>query len=430
MARACVAHLSQILLSLILCLIVSLILGAAVPAVAAVRWSADGEWLGGGGYDSNLFLQVAASPDSPNFHAYSGGFLRANPVLDGALAGEGYRLQLRYGADLVQTFGAGALSTQDAVLSLALPELGPVGLRLAVTGGRFDAGRFESDRFWSWGGRGQVTVRLSDQMQGSARYEIDARRFGDPTTVLIRSDLGQSARLGVDGTLSNELIVSLEAEYMALRADLVDPTQASGSLNRVRAGASARYTPRPTTTLGASLWAGRQSAGGTETDRQVGGDAAISVRVTTALDVIGRYDLFIDRSQAAGPSYARHVLTVGLVGHVTGPRGGVGAAAAVEPAGDQAPRVERGRVRFRLRAPAAGAVVVIGSWNDWLTEPAQQRLRPTRDPALWEGWVDMGAGEHRYHFLVDDRPTRPMDAPRYRPDGFGGEDGVVEVPGN
>jgi 1,4-alpha-glucan branching enzyme len=84
-------------------------------------------------------------------------------------------------------------------------------------------------------------------------------------------------------------------------------------------------------------------------------------------------------------------------------------------------------VRFRVRAPGAATVAVIGSWNDWAADRPEQRLRATRDPELWEGWVDVGAGDHRYHFLVDGRPVRPVDAPRYLPDDFGGEDGVLAV---
>src|SRR5205085_102650 len=94
----------------------------------------------------------------------------------------------------------------------------------------------------------------------------------------------------------------------------------------------------------------------------------------------------------------------------------------------QAPWVEGTRVRFRVRAAGARSVAVIGSWNDWRTDDLQQQLRPAADaPGLWEAWVNVGKGEHRYHFLVDGKPARPVDAPRYRLDGFGGEDGVVEV---
>jgi 1,4-alpha-glucan branching enzyme len=85
-------------------------------------------------------------------------------------------------------------------------------------------------------------------------------------------------------------------------------------------------------------------------------------------------------------------------------------------------------VRFVVRAAGAASVAVIGSWNDWEAGGAAQRLRRTREPDLWEVWMDLPTGQHRYHFLVDGRAARPADAAQYRPDGFGGQDGVVEVP--
>src|SRR5262249_22806111 len=151
-----------------------------------------------------------------------------------------------------------------------------------------------------------------------------------------------------------------------------------------------------------------------ETDRQFGGALAVSVRTGAAVDIIGRYDLLVNRAVSASSDYARHVLTLALVGHLAS---SPVRTAAAPPDAEQSPQIEGTRVRFRLRAPGAATVVVIGSWNDWAPDLPAQRLQPTRDPDLWEGWVDVGAGEHHYHFLVDGRPVRPIDAPRYLPDG-------------
>ena len=157
-------------------------------AAPPLPWSASAEVEGATGYDTNLFLQIAASPDSPNYHAYRGAFMRVHPLLAGARIGNGYRFELRYGADLIQTFGAGRLYLQDADLSLVIPEIGPFGLRLAATGGRFDAGQFTTDSFWSWGGRGQLTVRARETLRAAATYEIDHRQFVDATALQIRGD--------------------------------------------------------------------------------------------------------------------------------------------------------------------------------------------------------------------------------------------------
>ena len=291
------------------------IVGASGPAEAAVRGSASGELGAGGGYDSNLFLQVAASPDSPNFHAYSGGFLRLDPAIEGAVAGDGFRVALRYDAALTQTSGSGRLTIQGGDLSLWLPELGPVGVRLAATAGRFDASAFASDRFWLWGARGALQVRLADTLRASVQYELDRRAFGDPAAIQLRGDLGQSVRLRVDARPAAALALGADAEYVALRSDLVDPTLGEGHLRRARAGLGATYTPRATITVAASLWAGTQSADGVETDRQAGGGVSASLRASASFDLVARYDLLIDRARGDGSDYARQLLVVALVGH-------------------------------------------------------------------------------------------------------------------
>ncbi len=171
------------------------------------------------------------------------------------------------------------------------------------------------------------------------------------------------------------------------------------------------------------MWAGTQSTDGVETDRQFGGALAVSVRAGGAFDVVGRYDLLLNRAMSGSSDYSRQVRDAGA-----GRAPGLVAGRAPRRRrcdGDLSPLVQRTRVRFRLRAPGAATVVVIGSWNDWASDRPEQRLRATRDPDLWEGWVDVGDGDHRYHFLVDGRPVRPVDAPRYLPDGFGGEDGAA-----
>jgi 1,4-alpha-glucan branching enzyme len=89
-------------------------------------------------------------------------------------------------------------------------------------------------------------------------------------------------------------------------------------------------------------------------------------------------------------------------------------------------RSRDGRVRFRVRATRAESVYVVGSWDDWTT-PGAALVRAT-DPGLWEGWVELPPGSHRYRFLIDGQATRPVGAPRYQRDDFGEEDGVFDVP--
>jgi 1,4-alpha-glucan branching enzyme len=83
-------------------------------------------------------------------------------------------------------------------------------------------------------------------------------------------------------------------------------------------------------------------------------------------------------------------------------------------------------VRFRLRAAGALAVSLVGSWDDW--QAPGRVVVATREAGLFEVWMDLPEGTYRYHFMVDGQPRRPPEAPRYTPDGFGDEDGVLDVP--
>jgi hypothetical protein len=408
--RACV-----VLLTVMLC---------SSRAPGAVHPSASGEVFAGGGYDTNLFLEIAASPDSPNYHRYSGAFIRGTPSVSGALSGESFRLELRYGADLRQTFGSGRLYIQDADSSLLLPELGPVSVRVAVTTGRFDAGLYPSDRFWSFGAQGEVTVRLLERLRISAFYRVERRSFGDPNAILISTDLAQRADLRVVYVPRPSLELAGTTQYLLLRSTLVDPAQPVARLDRWRLGVDMSYTPLDSVTLLASGWAGVQEFGGVESDRQGGGGAAILVRVNRTFDAIARYDVFIDRATTTASHYTRQVAGIGVIGHWIAARRTNQANLAE---GDQGLQIEGSRVRFRLRAPKASSVIVIGSWNEWNVEPSQQGLHRTLDPDLWERQIVIPPGHHRYHFLMDGHPVRPVNAPQYRADGFGGEDGVFEI---
>ena len=67
---------------------------------------------------------------------------------------------------------------------------------------------------------------------------------------------------------------------------------------------------------------------------------------------------------------------------------------------------------------------MIGSWDGWA---ASTPLHATGQPGLWEVWLDLPIGTHRYRFLVDGRPVTPSEAARTVPDDFGGRDAVIDV---
>ena len=82
----------------------------------------------------------------------------------------------------------------------------------------------------------------------------------------------------------------------------------------------------------------------------------------------------------------------------------------------------RGHVVLLLRAPDAGAVEVTGSFTDW--QPAPMQRRPG---GFWELAIDVPAGDYEYIYLVDGEGEVPPEATTQRPDGFGGNNGVLIV---
>lgn len=81
--------------------------------------------------------------------------------------------------------------------------------------------------------------------------------------------------------------------------------------------------------------------------------------------------------------------------------------------------------KFRIHAPAASSVEVIGSFNDWTAEP----LHPSAGGAgLWELDRALPSGRHSFVYLLDGVPFLPQEVTRRQPDGFGGENGVIEAP--
>ncbi len=55
---------------------------------------------------------------------------------------------------------------------------------------------------------------------------------------------------------------------------------------------------------------------------------------------------------------------------------------------------------FRLAAPGAASVSLVGDFNDW--DPGRHPLRPSEvKPGVWEVWVPLEPGRHEYSFFVD-----------------------------
>lgn len=412
--------------------LLALALLVSPPAGAEPQPSATIDLFAGGGYDSNLFLLVAADPDSPTYRPYAGGFLRLAPTGTVALSGDDLRLELRASSDVRQTFGSGTLFIEDAQLTLVRPEVGPFDLRVGITGGRFDATIDEDLRFSSAGGLLEAAWRLFDRWRFSAIYRLQGRWFGAPARIGVERDLAQDAELRAAWAPGLASQLALSAGYIDLRSAFADESAGTagvtGRFDRLWAGLDGVHVPTPGLVLFASVWAGAMQPDGGPAELQVGGAATAALQVRENLDAVVRYDGLVDRRSADSTTsggFQRHVMTAGLQWRTGAPGRARPAAPAVTPA--EAPAVANGQVRFTLRAPGAASVRVVGSWNDWDRGATAQALRPTREPGTWQVLLPLPPGTHHFQFLVDGRAVRPPAALRYQDDDFGGQDGIVEI---
>jgi hypothetical protein len=356
------------------------------------------ELAAGGGHDSNMFLSV--TPGSP---VVGGWFGRVAPRVVGALALDGLRLETSYALDYRGSDAGGRLVGQRLELGLILTPWTRLKTSLTASAGRFDASVGGPDRFLFLGPELALRLELTPSWRAAASYELDVRRFPDRAV----TDLLHLAELRVD--------------YRSERLWGVEPVRASaladGVATLLRAGPAADLVIGRLS-LAAWGWAGALEVPGHAAIVQAGGGAGAIVRLATYLDLAATADWTASpgASDPAAAIYDRRYLGLGVIAHA-GAR--LVLTRRTERA-DLAPLVRGGRVRFRWRAPAS----VIGSWDEWQTPG----VTLSAADGIWEAWVPLPSGSHRYRFLQEGRPVRPPDAPRYLPDDFGGEDAVVEVP--
>jgi len=371
-----------------------------------------------GGHDNNMFLQV--SPDAATRQPrIAGWFGHAAPRLGGAVSVGGWRFDLSYAGDYRGSEAAGHLILQQADLSIAFPRLGRLRPTLVATAGRFDSTRFATDEFLFAGGGLDLRLELTGSLRVTAGYRGEVRRFLQRGS---ERDLVHLAELRVAYRPSPSFEVGVGSAYLA-----VSPAHAAvmddGSVQVVRLGPDTDMV-WGRLTVGMSVWGGTIAINGQDRDWQVGGGLGALLRLGENVDLSANADLTASpwASDLRAEDYTRRYFGLGLIAHATGRR------PLVSPPAPPAlrPVVEKGRARFRIRSSQAGQVTVIGSWDDWAAPG--QTLAHTREPGLWEAWVEVPPGTHRYRFLVDGRAVRPPDAHRYASDDFGGEDAVIEVP--
>ncbi|HWP34177.1 MAG TPA: isoamylase early set domain-containing protein, partial [Thermodesulfobacteriota bacterium] len=83
-------------------------------------------------------------------------------------------------------------------------------------------------------------------------------------------------------------------------------------------------------------------------------------------------------------------------------------------------------VAFRLRAPEAREVAVVGDFNHW--QVGATPLEDRDGDGTWTAVVRIGRGRYHYQFVIDgQRWVADPQAALQVDDGFGGRNAVLEV---
>lgn len=85
------------------------------------------------------------------------------------------------------------------------------------------------------------------------------------------------------------------------------------------------------------------------------------------------------------------------------------------------PQKSKKRVYFRLDAPGAKTVEVLGTFNDWEARP----LKKQKDGS-WSTWTNLSPGRYEYRFKVDGQWQNAPDAETVANE-YGSENSVVVV---
>lgn len=85
------------------------------------------------------------------------------------------------------------------------------------------------------------------------------------------------------------------------------------------------------------------------------------------------------------------------------------------------PQKSKKRVYFRLQAPNAKEVNVLGSFNDWEKRP----LKKQKD-GEWSTWTNLAPGRYEYRFMVDGQWQNAPESETVANE-YGSENSVLKV---
>lgn len=104
----------------------------------------------------------------------------------------------------------------------------------------------------------------------------------------------------------------------------------------------------------------------------------------------------------------------------------VGLSACAQTMKPELPKRVSGGIRFRLLAPEATEVFVMGSFNNWSKGATPMKVVDRN--GLWSAEVPLNEGEYTFIYLVNGtRWVTPPMAEDFVTDGFGHTNGVVVV---
>jgi hypothetical protein len=414
------------------------IVAATVAAHGAPRLSVASNLELGAGYDDNLFLNpnLVGSTNVP----LADGILHVQPRVLLSLGTAGHLVAFGYDLIWHQPLSGNFGSIADHLFTLEyrtpalLAAWLPMWLRAAAIGERYDA-TFTSppdpgssgddyDAFWLGGGEVGLGL-LTTSGRGSAAYRLSRRAYPNRD----QNDTEQRVMLGYEHHVATRLVLGASYGYLALASAGAGTADMIDGLARHRGSALARLD-HPDASFTVEPWAAAQTlphfSPMARHDWLAGVSLGLLVRAAAAVDLFARYEYVHAGSDDPSGTFARNQALVGMAVHAEWASGP--ATPSPEQAGEDDLRplkLPDGRVRFRLRAPAARQVAVVGDWNGW--DPALGAMARL-GPDLYELTCVVPPGRHAYSFLVDGRTVRPPGAEAYSFDGFGGENGFVSVP--
>lgn len=294
---------------------------------------------------------------------------------------------------------------------------GPWRWRVAAAGSYY--AEPDRDSVNRWGGGADAAIRFAaTRWYLEARGGADGRRYDHLTTL---DDAGVAGVYTERSFSTGATAGLLLTDALALTADVSRRTTDA----RDPAFDAVSYRSRLSleTRVGRAGWLSVHGLGewrtfdardpGADTDDywQVG--AGYAHRVSDTIVITPRY-AFARYAQPSLPDQDTHRVSLGITLRFGGP-----ALAVPVPA-----RRDDGVERFRVHAPDAAQVSLVGDFNGW--DPSSHPMT-RRDDGWWETALRLPAGTWQYAYRVDGRTVPPEDAETTVDDGFGGINGVITI---